>query len=145
MSHETLFPVFDIWHKSILAQHHGCKAGDTTLNICWSTNVAALVKYMLNTMSCHVEWSNKLVNAIKAIERTLTKIETSAIVFNTLLQHFLTMIKIEQPPYSQNLMPSPFARSTDFSYPLQIHYSIHAFVFLSLSPSDFRLVGSMFT
>ena len=35
-------------------------------------------------------------------------------------------------------------RSADFSYPLQRHYSISTSVFLSLSPSDFRLVGSLF-
>ena len=41
--------------------------------------------------------------------------------------------------------PCPIDSIRRFSYPLQRHYSIHAFVFLSLSPSDFRLVGSVLT
>lgn len=51
-------------------------------------------------------------------------------VFNTLLQHFST-IKKEHPPYSQNLIASLFA------------VSVRCKPFLS--PSDFRLVGSMRT
>ena len=45
---------------------------------------------------------------MKEKESTLTKIETSTIVFNTLLQNFST-IKNELPAYSQNLIPSQFA------------------------------------
>ena len=47
---------------------------------------------------------------MKEKQRTLTKIETSAFVFNTLLQHFST-IKNEHPSYSQNLIASLFAVS----------------------------------
>ena len=34
ISYETVFLVFDIQRKNILAQHHGCEAGDTSFNIC---------------------------------------------------------------------------------------------------------------
>ena len=72
--------------------------------------VQPVAQYMLSTMSSKVQWPNKLVNAMKEKQRTLTKIETSAFVFNTLLQHFST-IKKEHPPYSQNLIASLFAVS----------------------------------
>ena len=40
-------------------------------------------------------------------ERKKNALETTAIVFNTLLQHF-SAIKIEYLPYSQNFIPSLF-------------------------------------
>ena len=76
---------------------------------------------------------------MKEKERTLTKIETSAIVFNTSLQHF-SRIKIQHPPYSQNLIPSLFAVSVHCkpSFPnlSPIFFPTKHFPLIALKPTD---------
>ena len=69
------------------------KADDTRFNICWSTNVAALVQQMLNSVSCHVECWNMPFNTLNVVERCWTKIETSSIPFNTFVQHCSTFVE----------------------------------------------------
>ena len=45
------------------------KAVDTRFNICCSTNVAAVVQQMLNSLSCHVECWNMPFNTLNVVER----------------------------------------------------------------------------
>lgn len=51
-------------------------------------------------------------------------------------------VNVPERDHAHPCRPSWFA---NFSYPLQRHYSIEAFLSLNLSKSDFHLVGSMFT
>ena len=77
---------------------------------------------------------------MKEKESTLTKIETSTIGFNTLLQHFST-IKNEHPAYLQNLIPIKSVCSFSPLQTLSLIYQLFSFPtthfpLIALKPTD---------
>lgn len=63
----------------------------TQFNICWSTNVAAVVQQMLNVQCSMQCWNRPFIMFI-VVEWSWTEIETSSIPFNKLLQHRSTLL-----------------------------------------------------